>query len=131
MILFRQKRGLIAWWICILLMFSALAPTLSHAFTVHGTHNTSEVVCSAPGSKYMPLSAKTADPAQPQHEHGLDMKYCPYCNLLHHSPVFAANEPLPPYGGHLGHMLPALYPHAPKPLFAWAAIRPRGPPANA
>ena len=193
MILFRQKRQLIALWSCVLILFSALAPAISQTLAAHG--NQILVACSMlnqlsgtnTGSQYMPLSVKTAaapsDYSQAQglhstqhsrHEsspgssllkhahagtHSPDhialntspealpasgaehdqetsdhespahgMVHCPYCNLMHHSPVFLSGNAPQLLSGNLRYEMPALYYHAPRPLFAWAAIQPRGPP---
>lgn len=202
MILFRQKRQLIALWSCVVVLFSALAPAISQTLATHG--NPMMVACSMmnsafsgnqhKASKYMPLSLKTAAApsdysqhqntashahisshpdshssshhhAQPamlaaldkdldaklkttdghahesSHEHddfahekseheksGHGMVHCPYCNLMHHSPVFLTGNALQILSGNLSYEMPALYYHAPRPLFVWAATQPRGPP---
>lgn len=189
MILFRQKRQLIALWSCVLILFSALAPAISQTLAAHG--NQILVACSMlnqlsginTGSQYMPLSVKTAaapsdynmvagqhkshEPSNessqvahahagkhaPDHialntspealpesgaEHDQEtsdhespahgMVHCPYCNLMHHSPVFLTGNAPQLLSGNLSYEMPALYYHAPRPLFAWAAIQPRGPP---
>lgn len=171
MILFRQKRQLIALWSCVLVLFSTLAPVISQTLAARGDHDPMMVVCSAlnsqalstsySGSKYMPLSLKTAaespadsahanahridhhtdhaaldttfaalaDPTEHEHEepaHG--MVHCPYCNLMQHSPAFLAGNAPQLLSGNLRYAMPALYYHAPRPLFAWAATQPRGPP---
>ncbi|MCB5188511.1 DUF2946 domain-containing protein [Methylobacillus caricis] len=130
MILFKQKRRLIALLSCIAVFFSALAPAVSHALAAHGDHQAWMVVCSASGSKYMPLPLETAAPAKKSPEKSMDMAHCLYCSMHAHTPAFIIGNAPKLLSGNLSYELPELYYHAPQPLFAWASSNPRAPPAN-
>lgn len=118
-VLRRQLRA--CTWIAILAIFGlALAPTISRAMSAGGGAPWS-AICSTAGTPAAP-----DDGASGHAGHVLD--HCALCA------VAAAPMGLPPAAAVL--VLPDLAEHvaelfglAPRPLFAWAAAQPRGPPS--
>jgi hypothetical protein len=125
------NRGTLAVWIgALAVLFSALAPSISHAWSPgRGTAGWAEI-CSATGARQVAFSAdvpqKSATDLLQHH-----MEHCPYCAT--HGGTFALLPPLAVsfaiLGGH--DLFPSLYYHAPLTLFAWSAAQARGPPAAA
>ncbi|CDG83149.1 putative uncharacterized protein [Janthinobacterium agaricidamnosum NBRC 102515 = DSM 9628] len=117
-----------AWIACLAILFSALAPSISHALAAAASGGRGPVlaeICSADGVQYASLS----DSGHPGPDTAMDMQHCPYCAT--HAGSFAL---LPPslarfsaIGGH--DVYPVLFYDPPQPLFSWTAARPRGPPA--
>jgi hypothetical protein len=104
----------------------ALAPTLSQAVMAASGVQWTEI-CSATGSRWVQLDS-SAEPTTGGPAAMVDMSKCPACCHLGHS---AGLPPAPLalpalIGG--AHAVPVLFLHAPRPLFAWAAAQPRGPP---
>lgn len=117
------KRQTLHVWIAMLaILFSALAPTVSHALAASTPYALVEM-CSIDGVKASAGTQK--DPAKSMQ----GMQHCAYC--VTHGGSFA----LPPsavasfavIGGH--DYYPALFYTAPQPLHTWRAANPRGPPA--
>ncbi|TFW14786.1 DUF2946 domain-containing protein [Duganella callida] len=114
------RRQTLQIWIAMLaVLFSALAPTVSHAISA-STSGVLAEMCSvdsaAPGKK-----APTNIP------HG--MEHCPYCATHGGAPALppSAIHGFAVIGGHDAY--PPLYYSAPRPLHGWGAAQPRGPPA--
>lgn len=125
------KRRLLSVWIAMLaILFSALAPTVSHALAAQGSFAGFAEICTVNGVELVSLATgerqKPADNALSHH-----MEHCAFCAT--HGGTFALLPPLPVsfavVGGH--DLFPSLFYLAPTPLFSWSAAQPRGPPANA
>lgn len=122
----RLRRHLLTSWIaCLAILFGALAPAVSHAFTRAAPQEMRFPVCSALGH--------TADITIELAPAGIDpgatpFKHCPFCVDQHHAPGLLPQAPavLAAVGGAV---LPTLFYQAPEPLFPWAATRSRAPPA--
>lgn len=118
---FVKRRTLHLWIALLAVLFSALAPSISHALAASSGPNME--ICTTDGVQQVSEAGGKHDPFQ----HG--MEHCPYCAT--HAASFALLPPgtsgLPVIGGHDLH--PALFYHAPQPLFCWSAAHPRGPPA--
>lgn len=116
-----DKRNVLHLWIAILaLLFSAIAPSVSHAVTAASTIPGLEM-CTVSGQQ--PLKGKSLSDAI---VHAFE--HCPYC-AAHATPPSlpppsAWHFPLP--SGQA--VFPALFYHAPQPLFAWSTANPRAPP---
>lgn len=113
-----------AWraWVLALLVLATLAPGLSRALAAtRAAEAPWGIVCTAPGS----VGDESPDGAA----HAL-FDHCPLC-LWHADlpalPPGTAQHRLPPPPLPLW---PGLFLWAPRPLPAWAAARPRGPPAS-
>ena len=59
------------------------------------------------------------------------MDHCPLCGLTAGGMVMAVASPALAEPSNLSHLLPALFLHAPRPLFAWASVQARAPPGLA
>lgn len=123
------RRALFAWIAALAILFSALAPSISHALSIDRGNAAWLEICSANGVKLLPASAVDAaqKPVKDLLQH--HMEHCPYC--VTHGGTFALLPPAPitfaVLGGH--DLFPSLYYQAAAPLFAWSAAQPRGPPA--
>jgi hypothetical protein len=127
---FRQNRRIIAWLACIAILLNTLSPEISHAIAAaQGKAAPWEQICSTSGSKFIPLDLDSKNENPGQNTTPMAMEHCAYC-VSH-----AASYMLPPVAGlqfsiiipHL--FFPPLFYRASRPLFAWAASSPRGPPA--
>ena len=116
------RHALTTWIALLALLFGALAPTLSHAFTRAGTQTLEFPICSAVGHTLADVKSNTIDLGPDP------FKHCPYCADQHHAPGLLAQTPaaLVAIGGAV---LPSLFYAAPAPLFHWAAPQSRAPPA--
>lgn len=142
-----RLRAFASWIACLAILMSALGPTLAHAFRADTPAGWIEI-CSATGPKLIRaddgLGLKRVSDAQASPTDGSTpadgdsdgaadhaVKHCPYCashaGSLGLPPAAPSGVVLPS----LGHAVPALFLHAPRPLFAWASAQPRGPPLNA
>jgi len=113
----RRTTALVA---LLLFMLATLAPGVSRAMVqVHGQVAPWAQICSTAAPASAPQGADLA-------EHMMD--HCPLCALQADQPALAtaAAASLLPLA--IGHAVPALFLHAPRPLFAWAARQARGPP---
>lgn len=104
------------------ILFSALAPTLSHAMTAPRQAASEMQICTMAGMKTVMIDSAPADTAH-------FAKHCADC-VLHTNAAFppAANGfvfALPA----LPSAWPALYYQASAPLFPWTAASPRAPPS--
>ncbi len=120
-----KRRTLHIWIAMLAVLFSALAPTVSHALAASSaTPSVLLEMCTVDGTK----SADGSKQAPSDSMQG--MEHCAYC-LTH-----ASTPALPPpavagfavIGGH--DLYPALFYSAPQPLHTWSAAKPRGPPAR-
>lgn len=129
-------------WIALLAVFAlALAPTVSRLLAAHaGSASAWAEICTPQGTRWIALAADgvSADAAvDPQATppgssvDTLHLEHCPLCGLGAHAPVLptAALTWQAPAAGRA--LMPPLFSQAPRPLFAWAAAQPRGPPAQA
>ncbi|MET0319555.1 MAG: DUF2946 domain-containing protein [Duganella sp.] len=126
---FPLRRRLTVWIAMLAILFSALAPAVSHAIEAgRGTAAWVEI-CTVAGAKMVRLGDAPMKPVQDALQHHMDN--CPYCA------AHAGGPGLPPpaaltfaiLGGH--DLFPSLFYTAPTVQFAWSAAAPRGPPAAA
>jgi len=125
----------VAWiWIALLgVLFSALAPTISHAMAASQTAlqaSQTVQVCTAEGVVSLAVDrAQPGKPAVPAPDH--IFKHCPCCAAHGGAPA------LPSAPRFLFPLIrqatayPALFYRSAAPLFAWRAANPRAPPATA
>jgi hypothetical protein len=118
-----KRRTLQIWIAMLAILFSALAPTVSHAL-VSSTPSALLEMCTVDGVKAVEGSTQAPSKSMPGMEH------CAYCLTHASSPAL-----LPPavagfavIGGH--DFYPPLFYTAPQPLHTWSAAKPRGPPAR-
>lgn len=122
-----RRASIFAWLALIALVF---VPTVSRLLA-HGTGDSSWVeVCTPQGMKQVALAEEggTAPPELPAMTH---LDHCPLCGLGGSAPLLPPTAFTWAPSGALAEGMPALFGAAPRPLFAWAAPRPRGPPAQA
>lgn len=102
------------------LLFNAFAPLLAHAFAGNDVFLE---LCTARG-----IERIAADDSGEVPGNATSPMHCPFC-LLQHTPFIPVS---PLTGGLLPVVVaeapPPLFLRAPRPLFAWAAARPRAPP---
>ncbi|MBK7617208.1 MAG: DUF2946 domain-containing protein [Vitreoscilla sp.] len=108
----------------------AFAPTISHALNHARGDSIFNEICTPEGMKQM--SADTADQGDSSGPPALNhMDHCPLCGLTAGGMVMAVASPALAEPSNLSHLLPALFLHAPRPLFAWASVQARAPPGLA
>lgn len=123
------KRRVLSVWIAMLaILFSALAPSVSHALAARDILAGFAEVCTVNGVELVSLSTgERQKPVKDALFH--HMEHCAFCAT--HAGSFALLPPLPVsfavIGGH--DLFPSLFYLAPSPLFSWSAAQPRGPPA--
>jgi hypothetical protein len=132
-----SRQHLIAWIACFAILLNALAPAISHAISAMNGDTSWGVVCTTAGAKTVTATlaaAKTLGgklPGNPGNSNMQHQEHCPFCAT--HAGSFALPPSLPASlalsGGHAHY--PALFYHAPQPLFSWSAAHPRAPPALA
>lgn len=121
-------RRITAWIASFAILLAALAPSISHAVSAaSNAPNGWTEICTVAGAKLLKLDDAPSKPA-PAHKMS-HFEHCPFC--LSHAVALGlpsdANLKLPAITGM--HIVPSLFHHAPRPLFAWAAAQPRAPPA--
>ena len=124
------KHQAIVWLALLGVLFSTLAPTVSHAMAPGQPATLEMQICSSAGMVTMTVALDDAD--APDGAGAMTpFEHCPYCSQHANFPVL-----LPDRFAIMA--LPALqadYPHrfyrSATPLFAWSASSPRGPPAQA
>ena len=130
-----KRRMLCAWVACLAVLFSALAPSLSHALTAAAPAGARAsagapglmTICRSNGVKAPTAAAIDRHPAALQHH----LEHCSYC-MIHGGALAllpATGQVLPLLAGYA--FYPSLFYRAPAPSFSWSAASPRGPPAAA
>lgn len=118
------NRRITAWLSCLVLLFAALAPSVSHALQSSRGAGWVEV-CTADGSRWVAAGAEDSNPL-PAQAHGLE--HCPFCSLHAPTPGLPPADLLvvPPAGRDA--TLPPAFLHAPSTAHAWRSAQPRAPP---
>ena len=125
-----KRRSLTVWIAMLAILFSALAPSVSHALAARGSSDGFVEICTVNGVELVSLvTGERQKPVKDALFH--HMEHCAFCAT--HGGTFALLPPvaltLAVVGGH--DLFPSLFYLAPTPLFAWSAAQPRGPPALA
>lgn len=128
----RSRLRLFAWIALWAAMALALVPSVSRALANSGgsdSFNRWATICSTSGGPQPHLAALALDDShRPAHAGSLHLDHCPLCAV-------AATALLPPAAAAAlqvparADFMPALFRHAPRPLFAWRSAQPRGPPS--
>jgi hypothetical protein len=123
-------RRFAAWFACFAILFSALAPSISHAVSASRGQSWAEI-CGVGGTKFVKVSGDQDISADPVTKQSLHLEHCPFCAT--HADSFAS---LP--GGGLAVPLietqathPSLFFQSPHPLSIWRTAQSRAPPAQA
>jgi hypothetical protein len=121
------KRQTLHIWIAMLaILFSALAPTVSHALAAAGTAVDTAEICTMDGYKLVKLTGSDSGKAPAPAQHG--MEHCPFCATHSGSHLLAAT-PFVVFALDAGRdAYPALFYTAPPSLHVWSAANPRAPP---
>ena len=108
----------------------AFAPTISHALNHARGDSIFNEICTPEGMKQMVVdTAEQGDSSgAPTVNH---MDHCPLCGLTADGMFLTVPSPAVAEPSSLSHLQPALFLHAPRPLFAWASVRARAPPSLA
>jgi hypothetical protein len=123
------KRQTLQLWIALLaILFSALAPTVSHALAAANPAETVQI-CTVDGYKLVQLPDADDGKAPLDLKHG--MEHCAFCTL--HG---GGDAPLPHAVAALSlnpdrDTYPSLFYSAPRALHVWSVANPRAPPALA
>ncbi|MFT3801507.1 MAG: DUF2946 domain-containing protein [Burkholderiaceae bacterium] len=131
----RRSRRLLAGWLGALMLFAAIAPSVTHLLAAaFGAPARFAQICgvdAADASPGDPVAAAAGEPAAPDHggsAPGLD--HCPFCGpggtmpwLMPPAASVVATAPT-------ADARPRLFLQARRTLFAWAPSRSRGPPSQ-
>jgi len=130
--IFRQNNSFISWLAMIAIVFSSLAPTISHAMAAANNQSTLLMrICSDSDIKYAPLSLLVKvdkNNKQDGNSKPMAMKHCAYCITHANSYAILTNSDLTIHNIVLKYKLPNLFYQSHSPLFVWASSNPRGPP---
>jgi hypothetical protein len=123
-----HRRTLTIWLAALAILFSALAPSISHALSVNRNNVDSLAICSAYGSKQLPSYVK-GENQKPVKQSQHYLAHCPYC-FTHGGSVALLPPVALSFAVQAGHgLFPSLYYQAPAKLYAWSTAQPRAPPA--
>lgn len=123
---FRTFRQLITWLAIVILLGSAVAPTISHALIpqMQVTVGLSEL-CSD-HEKEVALALDEAEESQSRHQ-SLHFEHCPFC--VHHTVgMLLDQEYYFLFPAAQSALYPLLFFSTLRPLFAWSVANPREPP---
>jgi hypothetical protein len=121
------KRQTLHIWIAMLaILFSALAPSMSHALAAAGAPAGTMEICTADGYKLVKAPGADGDQAPAQAQHG--MQHCAFC-ATHGGSAALPGAPSVALARDPGRdIYPPLFYTAPRTPHAWSAARPRAPP---
>lgn len=123
----RRHRRLAAWIASFAILLNALAPSISHALGAQRGLLGEVCTTDRSGLALAALAAATADDGQDGSARAM-ASACPFCFTHAGSPAILPPARAPLLAPRLQHARPQLFFAAPRPLFAWTAARPRGPP---
>ncbi len=114
-----------AWIAGFAILLAALAPVISNTLLVaKATPDILAEICSVTGSRMVVLDRGQDAPAKKS----TPMASCPYC-LNHVAPLaWLPDIDLAPFIAGNNYLLPTLFYHSPRQLFAWAVAQARAPP---
>lgn len=126
---FRNFRQLITWLAIVLILGSAVAPTISHALTpqMQVTVGLSEI-CSD-HEQELSLALDDAEENHSEHQ-SLHFEHCPFC--VHHTAEMLLDQEFCfLFPAAQSALYPLLFFSSLRPLFAWSVANPRAPPVFA
>ncbi|MFO1341053.1 MAG: DUF2946 domain-containing protein [Burkholderiaceae bacterium] len=117
-------------WVAFVAIFAlAIVPTVSRLLATAQGGSAWAEICTPQGMKPLAQQAGADEPA-PGPQASLHGDHCALCGLSA-TPFAPPPAATPVLAAAPGRVLPPLFGAAPRPLFAWAAAQPRGPPARA
>lgn len=127
----RITRRVVAWIACFMMLFGALAPSISQAMSAARGETWAEI-CSVAGVKFIKAEAGKDDPGAPLKQQSMQAEHCPFCATHGGSPA------LPPSDASLTfasvdapNTHPILFYRSPRPLSIWTTAQSRAPPTLA
>lgn len=130
--LMRHRLRRLCWIACLAIFGLALVPTLSHAFAHAQGQSVYTEICTPQGMKRIALGDDGSGPLDAAPAAAAShLDHCPLCGLGSSPPLAPSSAAIRLAPLALSQPVPALFLHAPRPLFAWAAAQPRAPPAQA
>jgi hypothetical protein len=122
-------RRFAAWLACFAILFAALAPSISHAFTPSNSQTWTEI-CTANGLSMVMVGDNGDAPAEPSTKLS-HLEHCPFCSSHGGSLALLppTGMPIPLIDTHESH--PSLFFQSPHPLPIWTSAQSRAPPAHA
>jgi hypothetical protein len=121
------KRPILHIWIALLaILFSSLAPTVSHALNASGLAADTVEICTVNGYKLVKAPGSDSGKAPASAKHG--MEHCAFCSTHgdSHALTGAPSVTLALAAGR--DIYPPLFYTAPQSLHAWSTANPRAPP---
>ena len=127
---FVKRRLLLTWMAVLAVMFSALAPSASHALAANSALDGLAVICTVDGATAV-KSGRSSDDKSATKSPDQHFEHCPYCTSHGGSPALPPQLPVS-FAVATGHdAYPPLFYQAPRSLHSWAAANPRAPPVHA
>lgn len=108
----------------------AVVPTVSRLLASQQAIPAWAEICTPQGAKLLASAAVDGESPAPAPAAAMHLDHCPLCGLSA-SPFAPAPAVTAVVGDAPVRTSPPLFSSAPRPLFAWAAARPRGPPLSA
>ena len=122
-----SKRQFLYIWIAMLtILFSALAPTVSHALASTSTSVATMEICTVDGYKLVQLLDADSGKVPAPTKHG--MEHCAFCSTHGGSHALTASPSVTLALDGSGDLYPSLFYAALYSLHVWTAANPRGPP---
>lgn len=108
------------------ILFSALAPAISHALAAGGASAVTLEICTVNGYKVVKVTDSDSSKAPATSKHG--MEHCAFCAAHGGTFALAASSSLVFAIDSGRDIYPPLFYAAPRSLHAWSAANPRAPP---
>lgn len=122
----RATRRFVAWIACFMMLFGALAPSISQVMSAARGETWAEI-CSAAGVKFI-----KADPGAPLKQQTMQAEHCPFCATHGGAPALPPSDASVVFASiDAPHTHPILFYRSPRPLSIWTTAQSRAPPALA
>jgi hypothetical protein len=129
MINMARRQTLHIWIAMLAILFSALAPAISHALNASGGAADTMEICTVNGYKLVKVADTDGGKAPASAKHA--MEHCAFCTTHGgtHALTAAPSATVAPDAGR--DVYPPLFYTAPRSLHAWSTANPRAPPLSA
>ncbi len=121
-----KRQALHIWIAMLVILFGALAPTVSHALAAAGLSADTVEICTVNGYKVVKLTDTDSRKAPSSPQHG--MEHCAFCTIHGGSHALTSTRLVTFAPGPGRDIYPPLFYSAPRSLHAWSSAKPRGPP---